>query len=158
MTALGSRNRARNEKRVDRMAQLVTMDSPWLSWTPRNRMETIMKKSICFSGLIIAAVAPSAFASCVGSASFQTCTDASGNSYNVQRFGNSTYMTGHSDNGSSWSQNSNTIGNTTYHNGTAADGNSWSGTTTRIGSTTFHSGTDSDGNSYSSSCNQYGCN
>lgn len=108
--------------------------------------------------LAIAFASPFAFAGCVGSGSFQTCSDSSGNTYSVQRFGNSTYLTGQSENGSSWSQNSTTIGNTTFHNGTAADGDSWNGTSTRIGGTTFNSGIDSDGNPYSSTCNQYGCN
>ena len=58
-----------------------------------------------------------AFANCVGSPSFQTCTDASGNSYSVQRFGNTTAVQGRSLDGSNWSQQTQTIGNTTYQNG-----------------------------------------
>lgn len=116
-----------------------------------------MKKFIigfaCFVG------APAAFAACVGSGSFQTCTDGSGNHYNVNRFGNMTSVQGYNSNtGSSWNQHSTTLGNTTFHNGTSADGGSWNGTSTRIGNTIFNSGTDSDGNPYSSTCSQYGCN
>lgn len=94
-----------------------------------------------------------ASATCVGSGSFSSCYDAqSGNSYTINRMGNTTYMQGSNPNGSNWSQNSTTMGNTTFHNGQAANGSSWNGTTTRIGSTTIHSGTDSRGNSYSRTC------
>jgi hypothetical protein len=98
-------------------------------------------------------------AACVGTDLFQNCTDNSGNSYSVRRFGNSTQMDGYNSNtGSSWSQNSRSIGGTTFHNGTDADGNSWNSTTRRIGGSTFHSGADSDGNSFSKTCTHFGCN
>ncbi len=90
-------------------------------------------------------------AACTGSGAFSYCTDSSGNSYNVQRIGNQTYVQGSNSRGDTWSQNSQTIGNITYHNGTAANGNSWSGTTQRIGNTTYSSGIDSRGNPYSGS-------
>lgn len=105
--------------------------------------------------LLLAAIAALAFSgsaaaqsNCVGSDSYQTCYDLStGNSYDIQRYGNTTSMQGHNyGTGSSWSQDSQTIGNTTYHNGRSADGNSWNGTSTRIGGTTYHNGTDSRGN------------
>jgi len=98
-------------------------------------------------------------AACYGSGNFKTCTDDSGNSYNVRQFGNTTITNGYNPNtGSQWSQNSNTIGNTTFHNGVDANGNAWKGTSTRIGSTTIHQGVDSNGNIYSKTCNQFGCN
>lgn len=110
------------------------------------------------AALILSAAAAPSFAACFGTGAYQTCTDDSGNTYNVQRYGNTTNVQGFNPStGSSWNQNSNTIGNTTYHNGTAADGGSWNGTSTRIGGTTYNSGTDSDGNYYQSTCNQFGC-
>ncbi len=116
-----------------------------------------MKKTIL--ALTLSLVAGVASAGCVGSGSLQTCTDNSGNSYTVNRIGNTTFTNGYNSNtGSTWDQTSTTIGNTTFHNGRAADGDSWSGTSTRIGGTTFNSGIDSDGNPYSSTCNSYGCN
>jgi len=45
-------------------------------------------------------------AECIGSGSFQTCNDDSGNSYTINRYGNSTTMNGYNaQTGSSWSQN-----------------------------------------------------
>ncbi|MHB9446938.1 hypothetical protein ACYG9R_09200 [Mesorhizobium sp. RSR565B] len=100
-----------------------------------------------------------AHAACFGSDAFKTCTDNSGNSYNVQHYGNTTNVTGYNSNtGSNWSQNSTSFGNTTVTNGTAADGNSWNMQQQRVGNSTFYSGTDSDGNAFSGSCGPYGCN
>lgn len=110
--------------------------------------------------LFIAALALplAAQATCIGGDAFQTCTDMSGNSYNVQRYGNTTQMQGYNAaTGSNWSQSSSTYGNTTYHNGTAANGNSWSGTTSNFGGTTIYQGTNSSGQSYYKTCNAYGC-
>ncbi len=118
-----------------------------------------MKKLLAITAISAALAAPYSIAGCVGSGSFQTCTDDSGNSYSVQRIGNTTYTNGHNaSTGSNWSQNSTTIGNTTFHNGRSADGDTWNGTSTRIGGSTFNSGTDSDGNFYNSTCTQFGCN
>lgn len=102
-------------------------------------------------GLVLASGAISAHAFCTGSAAYQICNDSSGNSYTVQRIGNTTYLDGSSNNGRTWSQTSQTIGNTTFHDGRAANGNSWSGTTTRIGGMLLNDGTDSRGRPYSSS-------
>lgn len=111
--------------------------------------------------LAIAAVALlsvlSAQATCIGSGSMYTCSDASGNTYNVNRMGNTTFMNGYNaQTGSQWNQTSQTMGNTTFHNGTAANGNSWNGTSTNIGNTQFYNGTDSRGNSYSRTCTRIG--
>ena len=98
-------------------------------------------------------------ASCFGTGNFQSCTDASGNSYSVQRYGNTTYTQGYNGStGNSWNQTSSTYGNTTYHNGVAGNGNSWSGTSSTYGGTTTHQGIDSRGNFYNRTCNAYGCN
>ncbi|BAL24016.1 hypothetical protein [Azoarcus sp. KH32C] len=105
------------------------------------------------------ALSGSASAACVGTGNYSSCYDANtGNSYSVQRYGNTTYMQGSNPNGSTWSQNSTTVGNTTLHTGTAANGNSWSGTSTHIGNTTINSGMDSRGNPYSSTCVNGYCN
>lgn len=109
--------------------------------------------------IAVAALAPlHASAACTGTGSSAYCWDDSGNTYNVQRYGSTTYLQGSNPNtGSTWNQTSQTYGNTTYHSGQAADGNSWSGTTQRYGNTTIHQGTDSNGNTYSKTCNQFGC-
>ena len=110
-----------------------------------------MKK---FAAAIFAIASISAHAYCTGdsSSAFRSCTDSSGNSYNVQRYGNTTYTNGYnSSTGNSWSQTSQSYGSTTYHNGTAANGNSWSGTTQNIGNAQYYNGTDSRGNRYSGS-------
>ncbi|WP_368169717.1 hypothetical protein [Aeromonas sp. R4-3] len=97
-------------------------------------------------------------ADCIGSGNFRTCTDNTGNTYTVQKFGNSTYVNGQNPNtGSSWNQQSQRLGNSTYTTGQDADGNSWNSTATRVGNSTIINGTDSDGNAFSQTCNEYGC-
>ncbi len=97
-------------------------------------------------------------ASCYGSSSFYTCNDASGNSYNVQKYGNTTNVQGYnSSTGSSWSQNSQTYGNTTYTQGNS-NGRSWNETTTVMPGMTNYSGTNSRGQSFNRTCTAYGCN
>lgn len=87
---------------------------------------------------------------CFGSDSFKTCTDASGNSYTISKFGNSTLLQGNNARtGSSWSQQSYTYGNTTQTYGQSADGDSWNMTQFASPSGTQYFGTDSDGNSFS---------
>jgi hypothetical protein len=104
------------------------------------------------------ALSMSANANCIESGSFQTCSDSNGNSYTVNRIGNTTYMDGsNSRTGGTWSQSSTTVGNTTFHDGRAANGHSWSGSSTNIGGTTFYNGRDSRGRSFSGTCNQFGC-
>lgn len=111
-----------------------------------------------FAATVLCLAPAIAGASCYGSDAYQTCTDSSGNTYNVQRYGNTTYTQGtNAGTGSQWSQTSQTYGNTTYHNGTAANGNSWSGSSSTYGGTTTYQGTDSRGQSYYKSCNKYGC-
>lgn len=111
-----------------------------------------------FAVLLLGLGTVSTHAACYGSGAYQTCNDNAGNSYNVQRFGNTTQVQGtNAQTGSNWNQTTQTIRNTTFHNGTAADGSSWNGTSQNIGGTTFHRGTDSDGNAYSKTCNAHGC-
>jgi hypothetical protein len=97
---------------------------------------------LSISGLL----ANPAFANCTGSGNFYSCYDArSGNSYNVQKYGNSTSVQGYNPGtGNSWSQQSYNYGNTTNTYGTASNGSSWNQTTTPYG--TY--GTDSRGNSF----------
>lgn len=94
----------------------------------------------------VIALPMAASAACFGSGAFQNCTDNQGNSYSVQRYGNTTQMQGYNaQHGTNWNQTSNTVGNVTFHNGTAANGNSWSGISTSIGGSTFYQGMDSRG-------------
>lgn len=101
----------------------------------------------------------SAWSQCVGGDAFKICTDSSGNTYNVSKFGNTTMVDGYNpQTGSSWNQQSNTIGNTTFTNGTAANGQTWDSTTHSYGngnSTTY--GTDSHGRAFTYQCGRYGC-
>lgn len=100
------------------------------------------------------------WAGCFGSAAFQTCNDNSGNTYRVQRFGNTTNVQGSNlSTGSNWNQSSTTYGNQTVTRGTAANGNSWNSTTTNYGNGNYSvRGQDSNGNNFSKNCNQFGCN
>jgi hypothetical protein len=111
--------------------------------------------------LVLAAIAGSAYAqtTCVGSGSFQTCSDlSSGNTYNVQRFGNTTMIDGSNPRtGTRWDQTSHTTGNITQHYGTAGNGNSWSGTTISTPSLQQHFGTDSNGRNFHQVCTVAGC-
>lgn len=95
-----------------------------------------------------------ASATCIGTSSFSTCSDTSGNRYNVQRFGNTTSMQGYNSNtGSSWSQRSTQIGNTTFNSGFSADGGAWNTTRQDFGNGNYTiSGSDSQGNSVYKSC------
>jgi len=91
-----------------------------------------MKIAIALAGGLTAALLSlSAQAACTGSGSFQHCYDAqSGNSYNIQRYGNRTHISGSNPRtGSTWSQNSTTYGNTTHHRGIDSSGDTWSSTT-----------------------------
>jgi hypothetical protein len=116
-----------------------------------------MKRIILLAALLGATL--TANASCFGSGSMQTCTDSSGNSYNVQRYGNTTSVQGYNANtGSTWSQTSNTYGNTTSTYGSAANGNTWNSTTYSTPGMTQQYGTDSNGRSFQRTCTQYGCN
>lgn len=116
-----------------------------------------MIRLLSFS-LLLTLLIPAAHAGCYGSSSYYSCSDASGNSYNVQKYGNSTNTQGYNaGTGSAWSQNSQTIGGTTYQRGTDSDGNSWNQTIRKSGGSTTYSGTDSDGNSYYKTCNKFGC-
>ena len=87
----------------------------------------------------------SVFAAYFGSKTVYTFTDASGNTYNVNKFGNTTLMNETNyRTGNTWSKTSQRIGNSTFTNGTAGNVNSWNSTTTSSG----NFGTDSDGNSF----------
>jgi hypothetical protein len=97
-------------------------------------------------------------ANCIGSGSFYTCNDASGNSYTVQRYGNTTSVQGYnSQTGSTWSQDSHSYGNTTQTYGRSATGDSWNSTTIRTPGMSNTFGMDAQGNSFSSTCTSSGC-
>jgi hypothetical protein len=116
-----------------------------------------MKKTLLTAAVLISAPA---FANCIGGAYLQTCNDVNGNSYTVNRMGNTTQVSGYNPNtGSQWNQTSQTIGNSTYTNGRAANGASWNETQTNYGNGMRSiNGTDSNGNSFSKTCTAYGCN
>ncbi len=91
-----------------------------------------------------------AFANCIGTDSFYTCYDTpSGNSYSVNKIGNSTYMNGsNAGTGSRWSQESHTFGSTTNIYGSASDGSAWNETITPYATYGNDSDGNSDGNSF----------
>jgi hypothetical protein len=114
-----------------------------------------MKSAAAITALLFAF---SAHANCVGSGSFQSCTDSSGNNYTVNRLGSSTYVQGSNPNtGSNWSQETYRSGNTSNTYGRDADGNSWNSSTFRNGSSSTTIGTDSNGRAFARTCNQFGC-
>lgn len=96
---------------------------------------------------------------CLGSDSFYTCNDSSGNSYTVSKFGNTTNVQGNNyRTGSSWNQSTQNYGNSSYTTGRDKDGNTWRQNTNQIGDSTYYNGQDSNGNYYNGSCNPYsGC-
>jgi len=122
-----------------------------------NSWEKKVKKFLLLAAILVSGPC---LAVCVGGAAYQTCNDASGNSYSVSRYGNTTQVNGYNGNtGSQWSQTSQTLGNSTYTNGTAANGASWNETQTNYGNGMRSiNGTDSNGNSFSKMCTAYGCN
>ncbi len=103
---------------------------------------------------------PSGNSNCFGSDSFYTCNDLrSGNTYQVSKYGNTTYVNGsNSTTGSTWNQTTNTYGNTSYTTGSDKDGNSWNQTTNHYGDNSYsYNGTDSDGNSFGGTCTYGSC-
>lgn len=113
-------------------------------------------KSVLLASVLL--IASAAHAGCFGSESFKTCTDDSGNSYTINRLGNSTYMQGSNPyTGNTWSQETHRSGNSSNTYGMDSDGNNWNSNTYRTpsGSTTY--GTDSNGRSFNRTCNQFGC-
>jgi hypothetical protein len=106
------------------------------------------------SALIIYGMANAA---CYGTGSLRTCSDDYGNNYNVQKFGNSTYMQGsNSITGSQWNQNSSTFGNTTIIQGNT-NGRNWNQTIQTMPGMTTYSGTDSLGRPFTKVCTAAGC-
>ena len=115
--------------------------------------ELNMKKIALIIALAFSAT--SAQANCYGSDAFQTCYDAqSGNSYQIQRYGNTTQMQGRNPStGSSWSQSSQSIGNMTIQRGRDSNGNSWNTTRQDFGNGNYMiNGRDSQGNTVNKSC------
>ena len=98
-----------------------------------------------------------AHAACFGTPAFETCNDASGNQYTVNRFGNTTTMQGYNPNtGSQWSQQSNTLGNTTQTYG-QTNGRQWNETQTYYGNGFGNvRGMNSQGQFYNYNCTPYG--
>ena len=114
-------------------------------------------KTILLAAVILSTAA-AAHSACLGSGSLRTCTDDSGNSYTINKLGNSTYVQGsNAQTGSTWSQETHRSGSTSNTYGRDSDGNSWNSNTYRSGSSTNTYGTDSNGRSFQRTCNQYGC-
>lgn len=125
--------------------------SPLLLWFEIKMIKIIFLSSLVFSG--------SVFAQCVGSDAFSTCTDQSGNTYQVQRYGNTTHVNGTAANGVTWNQTTNTYGNQSHTTGTASNGNTWTENRTDYGNGNYNvQGTNSNGEYYSHNCNRFGCN
>jgi hypothetical protein len=98
-----------------------------------------------------------AFAGCVGSPSFYTCTDDTGNTYTVSKMGNMTSVTGSNPStGSQWNQQSSQLGNSTFVTG-QTNGRNWNNTITTTGGTTTQSGIDSQGRPFFKTCTAAGC-
>jgi hypothetical protein len=99
-----------------------------------------------------------ASAACLGTGALQTCTDAYGNNYTVNRMGSMTQMYGNnSSTGSNWSQTSQSLGNMTIHNG-ITNGNPWYMNKNSFGGITTYSGMNSAGEPFSYTCTRFGCN
>ena len=121
----------------------------------------VCKSAILAAGLILLLIAITpgdALAACLGTGQFQNCYEnVNGNTYSVQRMGNTTYLNGsNSATGTNWRQTSTSFGNTTFHNG-SVNGNNWNMTDQRIGNTRILSGNDSQGHYFNYTCNQFGC-
>lgn len=98
-----------------------------------------MKKILTMIGLIVSF---NTNAACFGGDAFQQCSDSSGNNYVINRYGNTTEITGSNQNtGSRWNETVQTYGNTTEIRGNS-NGRSWNETITPFGVY----GTDSHGN------------
>jgi hypothetical protein len=94
-----------------------------------------------------------ASAACYGTDTFQNCDDSSGNGYTINRFGDTTIMTGgDAQTEGSWAQNSITFGDTTFHNDRASSGNSWNATDQRLEDSRHIFTRDRQGNSSSRIC------
>ena len=92
-------------------------------------------------------------AACYGTVTFQNCDESSGNGYTINRFGDTTIMTGgDAQTGGSWAQNSITLGDTTFHNDRASSGNSWNSPDQRLEDSRYIFGRDSQGNSSGRIC------
>lgn len=114
-----------------------------------------MKKIIC---TLLLSIPLFSHAACYGTGAFRSCTDDSGNSYTVQRYGNTTQVQGYNANtGSTWNQSSSTYGNTTQTYGTAVNGQNWNSTTIVSPGMVNQSGTDSNGRSFNKTCTSAGC-
>lgn len=110
-----------------------------------------------FVAATLAALYGVASAQCAGSASSYSCYDATGNSYMVNKIGNTTMVTGsNAATGSLWSQQSSRIGNSTFTTG-QTNGRTWNETTTSTGSSTTSYGSNSRGQLFMKTCTAAGC-
>jgi hypothetical protein len=118
-----------------------------------------MRSKIILSGIMLGLLAVSPVqAACTGFGNMRTCTDESGNTYTVNRFGNTTTVQGSNPyTDSQWNQTTSTFGNRTTTNG-MSNGRPWNETQTQWGNNQTVTGTDSYGRPYSYTCSpNYGC-
>ena len=113
--------------------------------------------STLFACVVLVLGAPVQAQTCTGTGAYRFCTDASGNSYSVNRIGSSTFVNGsNASTGSSWSQNTQRIGNSSFTNGYNSQGQAWNSTSTTFGNTTIQNGSDSAGRAFSSTVTRMG--
>lgn len=127
-----------------------------LCWTPIvvTREET-MRRMITLIALSLMPLPLTA--GCFGTQALQTCTDALGNTYTVQRFGGTTYIEGRDADGLTWRQQSVTRGNDILHSGEISDGTHWTATERNLGAGyTRIEGIDTDGSTFLRVCNWLG--
>lgn len=99
-------------------------------------------------------------AACIGSNTFSTCNDSAGNSYTVNRFGNTTMMNGYNARtGGNWNESINHFGNMTSYQGTT-NGRPWNMNQFDYGGgMRSYSGMNAAGQPFSYTCGPYsGCN
>ena len=104
-----------------------------------------MLGSVLLVGALIGAtqVSPNAHGACYGSAAFQTCNHASGNSYTVNRFGNMTTLQGSNLNtGSQWNETVQRFVNMTTYNA-MTNGRPWNMQEQILGGRTMYNGMNS---------------
>jgi hypothetical protein len=119
-------------------------------------MRNLFIAAIVSYAAIVGTLTPS-FAICVGSGLNQYCSDHSGNTYAVQRFGRQYYINGfNAKTGTTWSQTLTSVGGTTFYKGMTND-DSWNLTDQHLGGTRVLSYKDSTGQTWTYTCTPAGC-
>ena len=84
---------------------------------------------------------------CFGTSASYTCRDNStGNTYNVNKFGNTTQVQANNyQTGSSWSQSTQNYGDQSNTTGRNKNGSTWQHNTNQVGNTQYYNGNNSSG-------------